>query len=68
MPERYRDLTPMDTPATPVLVGGTMLFAVALVVVLLAGGPVTWRWICLCGIALGLIGIPLARRMQRSGS
>ncbi|MEP6463314.1 MAG: DUF2530 domain-containing protein [Frankiaceae bacterium] len=67
MPDRHRTLEPLETPAAPVLVVGTALFALALVAVVITGGPTDWRWICLCGIALGGIGIPVARRMQRPG-
>jgi Protein of unknown function (DUF2530) len=66
MPQRSRELQPLDTPAAPVLIVGTVLFAVALIVVVLAGGPARWREICGCGIALGLIGAPMTRRRQRS--
>lgn len=64
MPE-YRDLRPLETPAVPVLLVGTAVFTVALLVVAVTGGPSRWLEICGCGIALGLIGIPAARRMQR---
>lgn len=65
MPERNPELAPLDTPAAPVLVAGTVLFALALIAVLIFDGPTRWVWICAYGIALGLLGVPVARRMQR---
>lgn len=60
-----RTLRPLDVDATPVVAIGTALWALALVVTLLVDAPPGWRWTCLAGTALGLIGLPLARRMQR---
>lgn len=61
----HRDLQPLETPATPVLLTGTVLFGLALIVFAVAGGPRAWLAICGYGMALGLIGVPAARRMQR---
>ena len=65
MPEDYRQLQPLETPALPIVLAGTALFGLALIAVVLLGGPRSWLAICGCGIALGLIGIPVARRLQR---
>jgi len=63
--DRRVAVAPLDVDAIPVLAFGTAIFAVALVVVLLTGGPSTWRWVCLCGIGLGLVTMPICRRRQR---
>lgn len=65
MPDRREELRPLDVDAARVVVVGTVLWALALVVVLLAGSPRDWAWICACGVGLGLLGLPVARRMQR---
>jgi hypothetical protein len=48
---------PLDPPMVPFAVGGLAAFAVAGVVVLLAGGPRDWLWICVAGFLCGIPGL-----------
>ena len=48
---------PLDPPMVPFAVGGMAAFAVAGVVVLIAGGPDEWLWVCLAGFLLGIPGL-----------
>jgi hypothetical protein len=48
---------PPDPPMVPFALAGIAAFAVAGVVVLVAGGPAEWRWICLAGLLLGIPGL-----------
>jgi hypothetical protein len=41
----------------PFALAGIAAFAVAGVVLLVAGGPVEWRWICLAGVLWGIPGL-----------
>ncbi len=41
----------------PFALGGMAAFAVAGLVVWLAGAPVEWRWICLSGFLWGIVGL-----------
>ncbi len=65
VPEKRPDLVPLDVRAAPVVAIGTALWVVALIVVWVAGGPTSWRWTCVCGVALGLLGVVVSARMQR---
>lgn len=62
MPPQRPPLTPLDVRVAPVVLVGTALWAVALVVLLVAGGSAQWRWTCVVGIALGGFGLFVARR------
>ena len=48
---------PLDPPMVPFAVGGMGAFAVAGVVLLLAGAPDEWLWTCLAGFLLGIPGL-----------
>ena len=48
---------PLDPPMVPFAVGGMAAFAVAGVVLLLAGAPDRWLWTCLAGLLLGIPGL-----------
>lgn len=48
---------PLDPPMLPFAVGGLAAFAVAAVVVLIAGGPRDWLWICVAGFVCGIPGL-----------
>lgn len=48
---------PLDPPMVPFAVAGLAAFAVAGVVVLLAGGPRDWLWICVAGFLCGIPGL-----------
>jgi cell division protein FtsW (lipid II flippase) len=48
---------PLDPPMVPFALGGMAAFAVAAVIVLLAGGPSRWLWICVAGFLLGIPGL-----------
>jgi hypothetical protein len=47
----------LDLPMVPFAVGGMAAFAVALLVVWLAGGPSEWQWICVAGFLAGIPGL-----------
>jgi Flp pilus assembly protein TadB len=64
LPRRLTD------PVRPVLVGA-LAWLVALVVLLVAGGPGPWVWACVVGVGLGGIGLSvlaLQRRANARGS
>ena len=48
---------PLDPPMVPFAVGGMAAFALAGVVLLLAGSPDDWLWICLAGFLWGIPGL-----------
>jgi hypothetical protein len=47
---------PLDPPMLPFALGGTAAFVVAGVVLLLAGAPQDWLWICVAGALWGVPG------------
>jgi hypothetical protein len=57
----------------PFALGGMAAWIVAGLVVLIAGGPDRWLWICLAGLLLGLPGLAIMlrhdanRRRRREG-
>jgi Protein of unknown function (DUF2530) len=53
---------PLDPPMVPFALGGMAVWAVAALVVLLAGGPARWLWICVAGFLLGLPGLAVMLR------
>jgi hypothetical protein len=61
---------PVDTDGVRTVVVGTVLWAVATVVVLLLRGRLEeagngwWLWTCLAGTGLGLLGIEYTRRRR----
>ena len=48
---------PLDPPMVPFALGGIAAFAVAGVVLLLAGAPESWLWTCLAGMLCGIPGL-----------
>ena len=48
---------PLDPPMVPFALAGMAAFAVAGVVVLLAGGRHEWLWTCLAGVLVGIPGL-----------
>jgi hypothetical protein len=48
---------PPDPPMVPFALAGIAAFAVAGLIVLVAGGPAEWRWVCLAGFLLGIPGL-----------
>jgi hypothetical protein len=48
---------PLDPPMVPFALGGMAAFAVAGLIVLLAGGPGEWLWICVAGFLCGIPGL-----------
>ena len=67
--ERRPDPPPLETDDVPVVLGGTALWALALVVLAvlrLTGRDVQGWWLamCACGIALGLFGYRYVTRRQ----
>jgi hypothetical protein len=63
---------PLDPPMVPFAVGGIVAWAVAGLVLLVAGGPASWLRICLAGFLLGFVGLAVMirhdanRRARRS--
>jgi hypothetical protein len=49
----------------PVIVVGTIGWLVALIVLLVVGNDSYWRWVCLTGFVLGVVGVPIMARYQR---
>ncbi|MFL6240409.1 MAG: DUF2530 domain-containing protein [Actinomycetes bacterium] len=56
---------PYRASAVPVIVVGTVAWAIALIVLLATGTDSWWRWACLAGFLLGVVGIPVMARYQR---
>ena len=48
---------PLDPPMVPFVLGGLAVFALTGVVLLIAGGPRAWLWICLSGLLWGIVGL-----------
>ncbi|MGI5325837.1 DUF2530 domain-containing protein [Actinomadura nitritigenes] len=66
-PPRRPDPPPMRTNDVRVALAGTVAWAVALVVLLVAGTPSGdrwWLWVCVTGIVTGLFGIWYIPRLQ----
>jgi hypothetical protein len=68
-PERRADPPPLETNDVAIIAGGTIAWAGALVVLViarLAGAEVHSWWIamCACGAGLGLIGVRYCRRRR----
>jgi hypothetical protein len=60
-----RPVPPYATNAVPVIIVGTVGWLVGLVVLLATGTDTWWRWVCLTGFGLGVIGVPIMARYQR---
>ena len=63
--KQLRVATPYQPSAVPVIVIGTIAWGVALLVLLVTGTHTWWRWVCLAGFSLGVIGVPIMARYQR---
>jgi hypothetical protein len=50
-------IEPLDPPMLPFAVAGMAAFAVAGLVLLLAGGRPEWLWTCLAGVLVGVPGL-----------
>lgn len=67
----YRHVEPLDVDAVRTVQIGTVLWAVALVVTLVARdtlqdeGRTWWIWTCVAGVALGLLGLVITVRRRR---
>jgi hypothetical protein len=63
---------PPDPPMLPFALGGAAAFALAGIVLLLAGAPESWLWTCLAGVLWGIPGTltmlrhDAARRRRRA--
>jgi hypothetical protein len=55
--EQRPRIEPLDPPMVPFALGGMAGFAVAALVVWLAGGPDRWLEICLAGFVCGIPGL-----------
>jgi hypothetical protein len=60
-----RRAEPYAVDGVPVIIVGTIGWLVAFVVLVAVGADTWWRWVCLTGFGLGLVGIPYLRRFQR---
>lgn len=56
---------PYHPNAVPVVIAGTVAWAVVLVVLLVTGTDTWWRWVAVTGLALGVVGVPIMARYQR---
>jgi hypothetical protein len=63
--EPHREPPPWAVNGIPVIIVGTVGWLIALVVLLATGTDTWWRWVCLTGLALGVVGIPIMGRYQR---
>ena len=67
----YRHVEPLDVDAVRTVQIGTVLWAVALVVTLVARdtlqdeGRTWWIWTCVAGVVLGLLGLVITVRRRR---
>lgn len=59
-------IEPLDPPMVPFALAGMAAFVVAGVIVLIAGGPVQWRWICFAGVLTGIPGLLTMLRHDRN--
>jgi hypothetical protein len=54
-----------DTARLPIAIG-TLMWAIAALVIVVVWGPTIWFWVCIVGLASGIGGIIyLRRRAQR---
>lgn len=64
------EVAPLDVDGVGAVAAGTALWAIALVVCLLARTPLDeagngwWTWVCLAGALLGLAGLAYVRRRR----
>jgi hypothetical protein len=69
--ERKPDPTPAATDDRKPLAVGSILWLVALVVVLISSGPLgpsgdrSWTWACVAGLAIGALGLAYVHRQRR---
>ena len=67
-----RELKPMDVDITRIVLIGTVLYAVAAVVLLALNTTLThhghgrWPWVAVSGTALGLLGLYYLKRRDRA--
>jgi uncharacterized membrane protein len=56
---------PYHPNAVPVIIAGTIAWLLALIILLATGTDTWWRWVCVTGFGLGVIGVPVMARYQR---
>jgi ABC-type phosphate transport system permease subunit len=56
---------PYAPNAVPAIVIGTVGWLIALIVMFAVGNDTWWRWVCVTGFGLGVLGIPVMARYQR---
>ena len=70
-PTGHRRVAPLDVDAVRTIQVGTVLWAVALAVTLVArdelaaDGRTWWIWTCVAGVALGFLGLLVTTRRRR---
>jgi hypothetical protein len=71
VPEKPAGKPSLRTPpayqpnAVPVIAVGGLVWGIALVVLLASGTHTWWRWVCVTGFLLGVVGVPIIARYQR---
>jgi len=66
------EVEPLDVDGVRTMIVGSVLWAVALVAMLpfigtlRDNGRLTWLWICLAGLGLGLVGVEYCRRRRKA--
>ncbi len=69
-----RDLKPMEVDITRIVLIGTVLYAIAAVVLLAMNTTLThhghgrWPWVAVSGTALGLLGLYYLKRRDRANA
>ncbi|WP_308170143.1 DUF2530 domain-containing protein [Acrocarpospora catenulata] len=66
-PPRKPDPEPLQTNDTTTILVGTILWAIALVVLLIIRPTETWwTWTCVAGIGMGFFGLAYVHRRNRN--
>jgi hypothetical protein len=60
---------PLDVDGVSAMAAGTVLWSVALIVLLVTGTRFSsdngwWLWVCLAGIGIGVVGVAYTRRRR----
>jgi hypothetical protein len=58
-------IAPLDVDGVKVIAVGTVAWAIATLVMLVVDRHSWWLWVCVAGLGLGVIGVPIQHRYQR---